>query len=161
MMSVLLLSAIIFFLNFFDSRKQIDLTFKLFLNEFIDKAQWFGVMFASAYAALYTRFSSQWLYLSNLYNQIKQAELSTKKEQQPTKAEMEIVLAEWKAGFIEDAQVLHLSSKAFFATIIQNWLEDTVVSEKFKLLTTGGEKRLIDLEKIVKNVCAREKAKYS
>jgi hypothetical protein len=36
---------------------------------------WAGAIFAGAYAAFYTRFSSQWAYLAGLYNQILQADI--------------------------------------------------------------------------------------
>ncbi len=34
----------------------------------------FGAIFAAVYFALYARFASQWSYLANLYNKIKEAE---------------------------------------------------------------------------------------
>jgi hypothetical protein len=59
----------------------------------------------------YARFSSQWSYLAGVYNQIKAAECRT--------GFQETVLAQWKAGFIEDAADLHLLRKAMFASINQ------------------------------------------
>src|SRR2546429_9313137 len=75
-----------------------------FINlEFVikDTLPWFGAIFAAEYAALYTRFSSQWTYLAGLYNQIKAAEaqIATSKN----KDIADTVLVPWQAGFIEDA----------------------------------------------------------
>src|SRR5690606_29752213 len=77
-----------------------------------------GAIFGAVYLALYTRFSSQWSYLAGLYNQIKATEAEVAAE--PKSAQ---ILAQWKAGFIEDAEDLHLFAKRTFAPVISAWAE--------------------------------------
>lgn len=77
---------------------------------------WTAAFWGATYAGFYTRFSSQWTYLAGTYNQIKQTECVTERYHRP--------LAEWKAGFIEDAENLHLAFKPIFATTIHHWLDD-------------------------------------
>ena len=96
---------------------------------------WFGAIFAATYAGFYARFASQWTYLADIYNQIKSVEAST----QCPNAE---ALAEWKAGFIEDADHLHLAAKPSFAPTIGTWLNDTQIRDKFRQHASGGEKQL-------------------
>lgn len=96
----------------------------------------FGVIFAATYATYYTRFASQWSYIANLYNQIKQTECAAKASINTD------VLYQWKAGFIEDADVLHLSNKPPFATVIQSWAAVPEIRKKFIENTAGGEVRL-------------------
>ena len=108
-------------------------------------------VFGGTYAALYTRFSSQWQYLADLYNQIKSQEISaaiacmegTRKvaatngindsvcnvprpslSLQPDK-----LLADWKKGFIEDAFALHLAKKPIFFTVVANWAQQPDVKK--------------------------------
>ncbi len=50
-------------------------------------------------------------------------------------------IAEWKAGFLEDAEELHLATKPVFASVIKAWAEDKAVKEKFEQYTPGGKKR--------------------
>lgn len=75
-------------------------------------------IFGVTYAALYARFASQWGYIANLYNQIKQAEveaavsapqgaLATTGAAAASPTPTSAVLAQWKAGFIEDASSAH------------------------------------------------------
>jgi hypothetical protein len=87
-------------------------------------ASWFGALCAGMYVALYTRFASQWQYLAGLYNQIKQAETTNKADAD--------ALAQWKAGFIEDAQELHLARKPLFAVTIKHWCSDPKVCAALK-----------------------------
>lgn len=81
---------------------------------------WMAAAFGAIYAALYTRFSSQWTYLASLYNQIKQAEFEyfSNKDRDPAALDR---LAEWKAGYIEDAYVMHLAKKQSVNEIIGHW----------------------------------------
>ncbi|MBP5748235.1 MAG: hypothetical protein J6W63_07750 [Treponema sp.] len=76
-------------------------------------------IYAATYASFYARFVSQWTYLSNLYNQIKEAELNVLVN--GNKKEANDALCRWMAGFIEDAETLHLETKTIFATVIINW----------------------------------------
>lgn len=91
---------------------------------------WFGGIFAATYFALYARFSSQWMYLAGVYNQIKAAEIRMKERGPPDSAAQE-ALTEWKAGFVEDAHNLHLVGKPIFASVILEWTRDSSVREAF------------------------------
>lgn len=90
---------------------------------------WMGAVFAAAYAALYTRFSAQWTYLADLYNQIKSTQARTVGGE--FEAPARSVLSEWKAGFIEDAKELHLVAKPLFLSIVRAWLDDSDVREAY------------------------------
>ena len=108
---------------------------------------WFGAIFAAVYAALYTRFSSQWTYLAGLYNQIKAAEVqvAVSANTDSTKDVAAKVLTSWKAGFIEDAEELHLALKPMFAEVIRTWSEDEKVQSEFAKYAPGGEEGLKEL----------------
>jgi hypothetical protein len=97
----------------------------------------FGALFAAVYAGLYARFSSQWSYLANVYNQIKAAESRGGCDASR--------LAEWKAGFIEDAQDLHLALKPLFASVIRAWGSEAEVKGSFETYAPGGALRLAKL----------------
>lgn len=124
----LIISGIIFtfaiaFLNLIDVSKNLSFSSKIFSEDAVEHFEWYGAIFAVVYLALYSRFSSQWSYLANLYNLIKQTQSSSGVNLQ--------TIAEWKAGFIEDAQYLHLSHKENFAPIIKNWLNDIAVKNEY------------------------------
>lgn len=51
-------------------------------------------------------------------------------------------IAEWKAGFIEDADTLHLSEKKMIRGIIGAWLPNAKVQEYLITLTPEGEEVL-------------------
>ena len=85
------------------------------LTSIRDTIPWLGAILAAVYAAFYARFSSQWTYLAGLYNQIKETEIGM--DEGSSRAALET----WKAGFIEDAEELHLATKPIFATIIREW----------------------------------------
>ncbi len=133
----LLCSATLFSLamifRYFSIGEKNDVLLTYLLEGFAEQIAWFGAVFGAIYAALYTRFSSQWSYMANLYNQIKQASLS--------ECENKSSLAEWKAGFIEDAEYLHLAHKENFISIIQAWMEQPGVKEAYVKYTPGGEVR--------------------
>lgn len=105
---------------------------------------WLGAIFAATYAALYARFSSQWSYLANLYNQIKTAEIRTlisiAEKNLPDDSARTVMkkLAEWKAGYIEDAQNLHLATKESIAPVIWFWLREEDVRNAYLHATPGG-----------------------
>lgn len=102
---------------------------------------WLGTIFAATYAALYARFSSQWTYLANLYNQIKAAECRNDRNDE--------VLAEWKAGFIEDAIELHLAYKPLFASVIRAWGGNPQVANAFSETCSGGKLRFdVTMERV-------------
>lgn len=121
--------------------------------------QWFGAIFAAVYVALYARFAAQWTYLANLYNQIKQAE--ARAAEKGNDAAVAQKLCEWKAGFLEDAEVLHLSTKPVFASVISAWSRDRGVQICYVALTPGGRVRLPSLLADVKRSCEREARKWT
>jgi len=135
--SISLFLFILGFMNIVDPTKSWDFSFRIFQEEIVKRITWFGVLFAAVYAALYSRFSSQWSYLANLYNTIKQASLRSDIN--------EDILSEWKAAFIEDAEYLHLSHKNNFASIIYWWIQDEKVKEKYIQYTPGGKERFESL----------------
>jgi hypothetical protein len=96
---------------------------------------WFGATFAVAYAGFYARFASQWTYLAEMYNQIKSVEASTKSPNAGA-------LAEWKAGFLEDADSLHLAAKPSIASIVRAWLDDCEVQKAFSEHAPDGREQL-------------------
>jgi hypothetical protein len=71
--------------------------------------------------------------LADTYNQIKQTEVAAR-AQDPffdSNRERRRVLAEWKAAFIDDADVLHLAAQKSFASIVIMWARDDLVCESF------------------------------
>lgn len=58
-------------------------------------------------------------------------------------------IAEWKAGFAEDAEELHLATKKIFAQVIRTWLDKAEVKDAFIRYTEGGEDRYRNLMKNV------------
>jgi hypothetical protein len=107
---------------------------------------WFGTVFAATYAALYTRFASQWTYLAGVYNQIKAAECR-KEVEKP-------VIAEWKAGFIEGASDLHLLRKKMFASIVIAWDSKDDVRQAFSESSYGGARRFAALIAQARAACS-------
>ncbi len=96
-----------------------------------------SIFFGASYLVLYARFVSQWSYLSGVYNLIKQTEAA--KEANPK------VIAEWKAGYLEDAENLHLAAKNNLAPVINAWVKDPDVVKAYIANTPGGEIRLQQL----------------
>jgi hypothetical protein len=94
---------------------------------------WFGAIFAGTYASLQSRYGSQWNYLAGVYNRIK--ETDARGSVQPER------MAEWKAGFIEDAEDLHLIGKPMFASVARAWGGDALVRRKFLVFTDRGTER--------------------
>ena len=106
-----------------------------------------GAIFAATYAGLYAKFASQWTYLASLYNQIKAAECSAGCDAKP--------LAQWKAGYLEDALELHLALKPNVASIIHMWGRDADVEKAFREYTPGGADRFEPLMQAVRDICER------
>jgi hypothetical protein len=120
--------------------------------------------FAFAYTALYARFASQWSYLANVYNQIMAAKSAARGRSwldnfQEVGTESE-ALQKWQAGFIEDAEELHLATKPMFANVIVSMLEKPGVRKWFIEAAPGGVKRLDLLEASVRLAIAREALKF-
>lgn len=105
---------------------------------------WLGAIAAAMYAASYSRFASQWTYLANLYNQMMAAAAA-----QPTSPseESKRALAAWRAGFIEDAEDLHLATKPSYAGVIRSLLSREDVRDVYIRSAFGGEARLANLER--------------
>ena len=120
--------------------------------------QWFGATFAAIYFALYARFASQWTYLANLYNQIKAAE--ARSAQIDAKASNPRIV-EWKAGFLEDAQVLHLATKDIFVPVLKVWGEDSKVEKAFVKYSPGHQKRFDALRRDVNYAYHRQEKKFA
>lgn len=110
-----------------------------------------GAIYVGSYAALYARFVSQWSYLAGVYNQIKQAESNKDCDQD--------VIAQWKAGYIEDAQILHLMRKASVAPIIVSWGKNSKVEAAYVDSTPGGRERwdavMTEVRKVTKDEARR------
>jgi hypothetical protein len=72
-------------------------------------------------------------YLAGVYNQIKATEA-------PERTSFD-ALTEWKAGFLEDADELHLAAKPLFGSVIRAWGKDPNVRKHFVEHAAGGEAR--------------------
>ena len=138
--SVLVYLLAISLMNLIDPGKSWEFSWLELRLQMTDRFAWFGVIFGVIYTALYARYSSQWTYLANLYNEIKKAEAARGDED---------VLSEWKAGFIEDAQNLHLACKSSIVTIVNTWANESKVVEMYIKNTPGGKVRLDELMKDV------------
>jgi len=95
------------------------------------------------YASLYARYSAQWNYLAGVYNRIKETEARGATDATALKA-----MAQWKAGFIEDADDLHLAGKPMFASTIRAW-SNADVEQEFVDHTHEGRARWSELMKRV------------
>ena len=117
---------------------------------------WFGAIFAGVYAALYARFASQWSYLANLYNQI----MCTQVQCDASGTMHHGAMALWQAGFIEDAEALHLARKPMFASVIVSMLGNDKVRDAYTKYTPGGSARLETLEASVKAVVSKAEQQF-
>jgi hypothetical protein len=110
---------------------------------------WFGAIFAGVYAALYARFASQWTYLATLYNEQMAAAVANPPIDGDSSTK---ILRMWQAGFIEDAEDLHLAQKPLFASIIQSLLARDAIRDAYVEHTPGGLVRLALLEQALAKV---------
>ncbi|WP_232022006.1 hypothetical protein [Mycobacterium basiliense] len=123
-----------------------------FLRDMGNHLPWLGATFGAIYVALYTRFSAQWNYLAATYNQLMstQAQIEglapTLDQSQPDRNKKIVV---WKAGFIEDAQDLHLATKPTFAMAILYMLKNQDIADVFDAGAKGGEQRRKKLEALL------------
>lgn len=99
---------------------------------------WFALVFAAVYTALYTRFAAQWKYLADLYNAQK-AVMINLSDAPGRETERAKALVEWKAGFVADAENLHLYSKDLFGTVVTTYLEDADVKNEYDEINGQGE----------------------
>lgn len=132
--------------NIFDPDKSWAFSRRVFQSQILETLPWLGAIIAANYAALYSKFSSQWTYLAELYNQIKGTECNLACED---------AMADWKAGFIEDADDLHLVSKKSFAQAICVWSADSKIKAAFIEGSVGGERRLTGIVERAKAAIAR------
>jgi hypothetical protein len=142
--AILILGVIYLLFCIFDLRNQFDIRKHI---------GWFGAVFGAVYFGLYARFSSQWVYLSNLYNSIKKSEITIENKNNES-------LTQWKAGFIEDAENLHMATKSSFAPIIKDWGKDKAVKKAFIAHTPGGKCRYLKLMHAVKESCEEIENRY-
>jgi hypothetical protein len=122
----------------------------------LDTLPWAGAILGGTYAAFYARFASQWTYLAGLYNQLMETQAQAPRD---GNEERERVYANWKAGIVEDAVVLHLAAKPMFAPLIAALLKDIDVVMAFRESAVDSERALTRLEKALsrtlrKNVTA-------
>lgn len=122
--------------------------------EIVSTIPWLGAIFAGVYASLYTRFASQWMYLANLYNKIKETSVRNRG------AEKYSAMAEWKAGFLEDAQLMHLATHRVFVAVVQQWGGEREVERKFLQHCPRGERRFDGLMRDVDAALQRQESKY-
>lgn len=113
--------------------------FRLTLEETMP---WAGAIFAGVYVAFYTRFSTQWGYLANLYNQIMAMACTLDSSDEDAMGPMR----KWKAGFIEDAYELHLYKKEMFAAVVCSLLSCADIRQCFVDTVADSSKKLTDME---------------
>jgi hypothetical protein len=118
-----------------------DVSWDVAKREVVDKIEWFAAIYAGVYAALYTRFSAQWSYLAGLYNDMMATVVAN-----PSAIKSEPMVY-WRAGFVEDAEDLHLAMKSNLASVIRSVLMIDGVPEAFVEHTHGGKSRLLRLIK--------------
>ena len=116
-------------------------------------------IYGAVYLALYARFSSQWTYLANLFNQIKQAEVGmytalasagSDGNAMQNMAVAKISLINWKAGFIEDALDLHLAQKPIYSGVIKAWVaENPGIKTAFLDHTPDSQKKWAKIEALI------------
>jgi hypothetical protein len=145
-------------MNVIDPRRGGSFSSIEFRMQIIEHAKWWGALYGSAYAALYARFASQWSYLAGVYNQLKAAQMRSDSDQG--------ALAEWRAGFIEDCDELHLLRKPMFASIVNALLSDdtpnvTEIRSAFDGHTPGGVARRRRIEREVAAVVSGIELRYS
>lgn len=150
--SLVIYSALICVLHIFDPESKMGISYFAFRREFVDSVEFLGAIFGGVYLALYARFSSQWSYIADLYNQIKSAELNTSAN--------EAQLSSWKAGFIEDAEDLHLATKGSIASVVHHWGITSEVINQYKATVPGKEARLTALLVCVDKAYSKQEEKY-
>lgn len=117
-----------------------------------DTLPWAGAIFAAIYAAFYARFASQWSYLAGLYNQIMACQVQTPWESHPKSRQ---AYASWMAGFIEDAEDLHLAARPMYAAVIDSMLSRPEVRDTYLADTVDGPRRLRELNERLTAVLGR------
>jgi hypothetical protein len=128
----------------------LSLDAEVFRREAREVLPWLGAIFAGAYAGLYTRFSAQWSYLAEFYNQMMQSQV-----QCPVTEQNRDAYTKWFVAFIDDAESLHLARKPAFASVIQTLLEKPGVSAMYAAAGTNCPAQLERLRRDVQSVVER------
>jgi hypothetical protein len=119
------------------------LSWSVILSRALEHFVWLGAIFGATYAALYSRFASQWTYLAELYNTMMATRIQGDDDLGEKRGEAYV---RWCAGFIEDAINLHLAAKPLYASVIRGFLEDAEVRGALFDFTPGARERLRHLE---------------
>ncbi len=133
-MTIFFIFISMFAVSLADPERVGPITMTSFFNCLFDVSEESIIFLGAAYISLDARFVSQWTYLAGLYNLIKQVEASGGADPN--------VIAEWKAGYLEDAENLHLAAKHNLAPIIHAWVKDEKVKNAYIKNTPGGALRL-------------------
>ena len=114
---------------------------------------WYGAILGAVYAALYSRYSSQWQYLAGLYNQLMAAEdVNPRGCLSGLQRERRVL---WWHAFIVDAKDLHLALKPSFATAIASLLQEEDIAKLERGTTQSSSddfersKRHLDIASLV------------
>lgn len=138
--------------SIFDPERTGPISFKGALDAFWCVSNHVVIFLGAAYLSFYARFVSQWSYLAGLYNMIKQAEAAGDSNMK--------VIAQWKAGYLEDAENLHLAAKNNLAPVLYAWVRDPLVIRAYIKNTPGGSKRLRLLRHLACHAYQEEAARW-
>ncbi len=127
-------------------------SYKQLLKEIADTVPWLGAIFGGAYAALYTWFSSQWAYLSDLYNHQMSIALTVNDHQFD-----EETYTRWQAAYIEDAVSMHLETKMGISNVVYELLQDDGVRTALENDVHFGKEKVKKLTKRIEKVIGVEK----
>lgn len=158
--AVQLVACFLFLKNLIDPKLTSTISYYAFREQIIDISPLFGGLYCGIYLALYSRFSSQWTYLANVYNLIKQSEMQAPSDP-ILHRRWKRKLACWKAGYIEDADVLHLIGKDNVAVIVHHWGKDLMIKEAFIRNAAGGQVRWEALLRLANCVYSKSNEKYN
>jgi len=122
------------------------------LDAFWSVSNHIALFLGASYIAFYARFVSQWGYLAGLYNMIKQTEATAESDKK--------IIAEWKAGYLEDAENLHLATKNNLAPVLYAWVQDPAVIRAYIKNTPGGTNRLRRLRRLACRAYEEEAVKW-
>lgn len=125
-----------------DPERKGPITLVTIYRQLWDISEYLAIFLGASYLTLYARFVSQWQYLASLYNQIKQSEAAEFANSK--------VVAEWKAGYLEDAENLHLAAKNNLAPVLRAWSQDSAVRDAYIANTPGGERRFNALARLAR-----------
>lgn len=124
-------------------------TFEFSLSQLMGEVNltipWAGAIFGGTYIALYSRFSSQWSYLADLYNQQISAALTLSDEQLNS-----VNYAIWQAAFIEDAVCMHLATKTGFSNAILAMLNEKSIRDILEEDEHFGKEKVKHIEQSLK-----------